>query len=346
MSKNLSYPKFRIKEIIKETPDSITMELDSDQELIYQAGQFITLVFLKENGTEERRSYSFSSAPVLNEPNRITIKKVANGEYSRELLKAEVGDTLHYSGINGLFTLPQPIETYQHYFFIAAGSGITPIFSLIKTLLFSSSDIKINLIYSNKSEEAAMFYQEIKALAKENTNRLHVQFLFSNASEIRNARLSNSLLVDYLPKHRLHDWRKCYFYVCGPFDYMDTVMITLLTEGIPLENIRKENFSHILPEIKEKPRDTQAHQVTILRNEKSISLTVQYPQSILDVALKQGYALPHSCHSGQCGSCAAICKKGKVWMSYNEVLTKKDLDSGLILTCTGFPIEGDVELVF
>ena len=211
MSNFLAYPKVTITKITAETPESITMELAADQKLIYQAGQFITLVFIKENGTEDRRSYSFSSAPLLNESNKITIKKVPNGAYSRELLKMKVGVSLHYSGINGLFTLPQNIDSYLHYFFIAAGSGITPIFSLIKTILFSSSNTKINLIYSNKNEDSAIFLQEIKALAKQYGSRFQVQFLFSNANEIRYARLSNSLLIDYLEKHQLHDWSKCYF---------------------------------------------------------------------------------------------------------------------------------------
>lgn len=346
MSNFIVYPKVIIKKIIKETEESITVQLASDQKIIYQSGQFITLVFVKENGTEERRSYSFSSAPILNEAPAITIKRVTNGAYSRALLKANVGDSLYYSGINGLFTIPQNIQDFRHFIFIAAGSGMAPIFSLIKTLLFSYSDKKIRLIYSNKNDDTTIFYQEIILLEQQFPERFHVHFLFSNAKEISKGRLSNSLLVDLLTSYSSHDWKQYYFFICGPFDYMETVMITLLTEGIPSENIRKENFNHCLPELKESPKDKNEHQVLITKNSQSISLKVKYPESILSAALKHGFNIPHSCQSGQCGSCAAVCKKGKVWMSYNEVLTKKDLESGLVLTCTGFPIEGDIELIF
>src|SRR5690606_24155930 len=124
------------------------------------------------------------------------------------------------------------------------------------------------------------------------------------------------------------------------------IFITLLTEGVPKENLRKENFNTFLPEITALPPDTKPHNVSIkVGNKPAQSIRVQHPQSILSKALEANISIPYSCQSGQCGSCTGKIISGKVWMSYNEVLTDKELNKNLILTCTSFPIEGDVEIV-
>lgn len=347
MPQDLSYQKFIIQQIIRETPDAKTFLLRQTEgaPVQYRAGQFLTFLFPKANG-EDRRSYSLSSAPDLNEPLSITVKRVENGAYSRYLIdKAREGDELICSGSSGFFTLPENITDFKQVFFIAAGSGITPVYALIKTLL-QYPELSIVLIYSNRSPADTIFYKELIELSYQSKGRLIIDFLFSSSNNILKARLSNSLLASLLAERSAATREQTLCYTCGPMEYMDTVIITLLTEGIPPANIRKENFSSYLPEIKEEPEDQQPHLVTINLPDRKVAFTVQYPVSILQQAKKEGIRLPYSCESGQCGSCTARCIRGKVWIAYNEVLTDKELNEGLILTCQGYPIHGDVELSY
>ncbi len=346
MSEETPYQKLIIRKITEETPGAKTFVLEqvSGVPYTYRSGQFLTLVFPKTTG-EQRRSYSIASAPECNEPLSITIKRVENGEFSRQLIDhAKEGDTLLAAGIGGLFVLPEQLNDYKQMFFIAAGSGITPVFSLIKTVLHQYPHIAIVLIYSNRSAGDTIFYQQLIDLAQKSKGRLIIDFLFSSSNNILKSRLNNSLLATMLSSYGKAKAEEILCYICGPVDYMDTVYITLLTEGIPKHNIRKENFVPYVPEKVALPPDTDPHKVSVWLNDKKVEFTVQYPVSILHQAQKEGIALPYSCESGQCGSCAARCVRGRVWIAYNEVLTDRELEQGLVLTCQGFPVGGDVEL--
>ncbi len=342
----IQYPKVIISDIIEETPDTKTFVLKpkDNQDLPYAAGQFITLVF-PEEGQDERRSYSFSSSPIADKQVFITVKRIQNGAFSRKLIDhTKIGDELAYSGISGFFKLPEPIEAYRQLYFFAAGSGIGPNFSLIKTVLSLYPSIQVILIYSNRNPENTIFFKELIELQKKHRDRFSIEFLMSNNKDILFSRLNNFLLISLLQKYKKGDWEDCYFFICGPVDYMDTVSITLLTEGVSPATIRKENFKSYIPEIKNIPTDKSKRKVTLHFQNNEYEFDVQYPQTILKAALENDIPLPFSCESGQCGTCSAICTKGKVWMSYNEVLMPRELRQNIILTCTGYPIDGDIEI--
>ena len=348
MPEQLPYEQLVIQKIITETPDARTFILQpiSGTAYTYKSGQFLTLVFPKLAG-EQRRSYSISSSPVCNEPLSITVKRVENGEFSRHFIDhAREGDLLWSAGIGGLFVLPENTQPYKQVFFMAAGSGITPVLSLIKTILKQHTHLSVVLLYSNRSAKDTIFYEELIELAQQSRGRLMIDFLFSSSNNILKSRLNNSLLASLLDDYRKAERSEILCYICGPVDYMDTVSITLLTEGIPKDNIRKENFVNYVPELTELPPDTDPHMVHIKLKDRTVSLQVQFPVSILHQAKKEGIALPYSCESGQCGSCAARCTRGRVWIAYNEVLTDRELNQGLVLTCQGFPIGGDVTLEY
>lgn len=341
-----NYHQLRVIQIIPETSNAKTFVLQplGGWQPAYQPGQFITLVFDTRHG-EKRRSYSVSSSAVLGEPLSITIKKVDNGEFSRLMLShAKVGDTLYASAITGFFLLPdEPFDTEQ-FFFLAAGSGITPCYALIKTLLKTSSK-KIVLIYSNKTEDDTIFKNQLHVLEKQYPERFHVHFLFSNKADVYKSRLSNWLLQQLLKKYLQAPIAKVLFYVCGPFDYMQTITITLLNEGIAQKNIRKENFNSLPRIIKPVPPDTAPHMVTIHLQKKVYTIKVQYPQTVLAAAKQHDIVLPYSCEAGRCGSCAATCISGKFWMAYNEVLMDDELEKGRILCCQAYPVQGDAEII-
>jgi len=342
------YQALAIRQIVEETSDARTFILEQDGEKIYhyKAGQFLTFAFPGLAG-EQRRSYSISSSPALGEPLAITVKRVENGAFSRYFIDhAKEGDVLQCVGVAGLFTLPEDMDRYSQVFFLAAGSGITPVFSLVKTALHQYPHLSIVLIYSNRSAADTIFYLQLQELAAKSRGRLKIDFLFSTSNNILKSRLNNSLLSSMLSDYLNTTKEKTLAYICGPVDYFDTVNITLLTDGIPKDNIRKELFVPFTPDQNELPPDTLPHKVKIRLKNGIAELTVQHPVSILHQAMKEGIALPYSCESGQCGSCAARCISGHVWIAYNEVLTDRELSQGLVLTCQGFPYGGDVELEY
>jgi ring-1,2-phenylacetyl-CoA epoxidase subunit PaaE len=345
MASDLLIKQVKIRQVLPETTNAKTfvLELLQGWQPAYTEGQFLTLVFYTKHG-EKRRSYSISSSPALGEPLSITIKKVENGEFSRLLLMhAKAGDILYTSGINGLFVLPKNFDDSNQFFFLAAGSGITPCFSLLKRILKRHNN-QVVLIYSNKSEESALFLEQLRDLQRECDERFQIHFLFSQNLDLYHSRLSSWLLQQLIERYLKVDRMDAFFYICGPLDYMRIVNITLLGNAPPA-NIFKESFSSLPRPIVPVPEDTSPHQVTIYFKEQKHVISVQFPQTILSAAKLNRINLPYSCETGRCGSCLALCKSGKVWMAYNEVLTEEEVASGQILLCQGYPIHGDVEVL-
>ena len=338
------YKPLVVHNIREETRGFKTFVFADGHQLDYQAGQFITLV--DNSGSKEiRRSYSITSSPVLNEPLCIAVKRIDNGFFSRKLVdQVRVGDILFTTGAAGFFRLPDNIKSYGTIFFFAAGSGIAPVLSLIKTVLHLYPGIRVFLIYSNQSVKTTAFYQELKSLQLKYPHQFHIDFLYSSEADLRKARLNRELLLEFLTIKRF-DRGKTFFYTCGPESYMRMIIFLLMEEGFPKENIKKEDFNPGNKKITDRlPPDKNSYQVHLQLNGKTYDIPVQYPDSILRAAQKLKLNLPYSCETGKCGSCAALCISGKVWLSYNEVLTEKDLGLGLTLTCTGHPQYGDVNL--
>ncbi len=339
----------RIKQVIRETADtkSFLLEPVNHAPLHYTSGQFLTLLFHKRNGEEARRNYSIASAAVLSEPLAITVKRIANGEYSRWLVdKAKEGDELVTIGASGFFTLPGDLQEDTVLFFFAAGSGIVPVFSLIKTALHQHQQVPVVLIYSNTSPSNTIFYQQLQVLQQQFAGRLQVIFLFSTAADLSKARLNVDLLQRLLKQHATGPAGDQLFYLCGPFDYMRMITIALQGNGVPAANIRKEIFNIEKPAQKIVPPDQDAHGVHVVLSQQEYDFHAQYPATILQSAKALGIPLPYSCESGQCGTCAATCVKGKVWMWHNDVLLDEEIAKGRVLTCTGYAVEGDVVLMY
>jgi len=340
------YYPLKIIGIIEETSAAKTFVLQplDGWKPTYRPGQFLTLVFQTKHG-EKRRSYSLSSAPALQEALAITIKKVENGEFSRLLLShAAAGDVLYSSGISGLFTLPGAGTVAEQFFFLAAGSGITPCFSMITTLLYTTRK-KVVLVYSNKTESETIFYARLQQLETEFPERFVIRFLFSYKADVYQSRLSNWLLQQLLLQLLTVSHKHALFYLCGPFEYMQMITITLLSEGFKEYQIRKENFYTHPRLLQPVPPDTEAHAVQIYFNKQEYSIIAQYPQTILAAAKQNGIALPYSCEAGRCGSCAATCISGSCWMAYNEVLLDEDVAKGRILCCQAYAVQTNVTIV-
>jgi ring-1,2-phenylacetyl-CoA epoxidase subunit PaaE len=258
--------------------------------------------------------------------------------------KARKGDILTATGAaTGVFTLPDNPGSYTAAWFFAAGIGITPIFPIIRALLHHSH-LRAVLVYSNRNREETVFYKALRELETTFGDRLKIVWLHSTDKDVRLARFSKESFPTIRQRHLTEPPGSILAYVCGPTDYMWLVQLLLQDAGVPKEHVRREVFQFDRDVPRALPPDVLPHKVTIHNAAGTFSFINTYPQSILASARAAGITLPFSCESGQCGSCTALCTKGKVWMSYNEVLTDNDIRDGRILTCTGHAIEGDLTL--
>jgi ring-1,2-phenylacetyl-CoA epoxidase subunit PaaE len=326
-----------ITEIIDQASESRSyyFEVPGGEEFIYEAGQFITLI-VEVNGKEQRRSYSLSSTPGVDVTPCFTVKKVENGAISRYLYQhIKKGDALKALLPSGRFTIQQYAS---FYFFIAAGSGITPVYSLIKSLLFKQANCKVALLYQNTNEEQSIFRKELLALQQMFAETFTLVEYFSQPITlgVTPGRLNNFLLEQVITQQVYT--QAVLFYVCGPKAFMLMCQFTLKVMGYKDEQIKKENFT--IDTVPPAPflTDTTAKQVVIFYAGKEHRLQVAYPDNLLQAALKENILLPYSCRGGRCSACMATLVKGKVQMSINEVLTDTDLENGLVLTCVGYAL--------
>jgi len=334
--------QLKVEAIKWELPDAATFFFTeiSGKEINYKAGQFITLVF-NHHDDEIRRSYSLSSSPdeaLLS----ITVKRIANGEISRFLLtKVKQGDILNAVEPAGRFIITR-FEEEKDIFLFAAGSGVVPIFSQLKYILKRPGKSRLTLIYSNQNEHSVLFKDEISELSVKHPGRLRIVNLLSSEGN----RLNNQIVEQVVNNNVKFALAKAEFYTCGPFTYMRMIRLTLLFMSIEQGQIRKENFVlETVPVTKSlinfPPRNIRIH----FKNE-TYDVVVGENQSILQAALQNNIQLPYSCRVGDCSTCAAICKSGKIEIVKNDVLTDADLAAGWILTCTGHPLTDDVVIAY
>lgn len=335
----------RVVSILPEALDTKTILLEHTDEASfhYQAGQFLTLLF-QSHGRELRRSYSFSTTPGVDPVPAITVKRIPNGEISRYLLdQLKPGDTLTSLPPAGRFTL----EPAQRLYFIAAGSGLVPIFSLIKKAVITQA--RVTLITQQHEPSSTPFRKQLEKLQNSYGPD---KFEWIDLLSIHNGRINNWWLerwlettgaisggTDSIPG--IGDTR---FYLCGPAPFMRMAQYTLRTLGIPDARIRQEHFT-----VERRPVppliDAAPHQVHLQSAQGDYSFETAWPNTILDAALKQGIRLPYSCRAGRCSTCVAKVIRGQIKMSTNEVLTEEDLQAGLILTCVGYA-ETDVTISY
>ena len=338
---------FQVTNIIHQPNSNITLEFDdlSGDFPPYLAGQFLTLHF--DFGEREvRRSYSFSSSPDVDEPLAITVKRVDNGEISRLLHhRTAVGDIIKVLPAEGQFAYrPEPARE-KTLFLFAAGVGITPLFSILKTALVAEQKTKVVLVYSNSSPERTVFLHELQEWQSRYPDRLTVEWIYSNSKNLLHARLNREYILrlvnTYKPKHG-----HVLFYTCGPVFYMDLCRFTLLGMGFPDADIRRETFHFPEEEEDDDEReeeavDTTVYDVLLRFQGQEYPLSIPHDKTVLDVGLEHKIKLPYSCKSGMCSTCISQVIQGSVRMDYNEVLTDREVGNGRCLICVSHPLEQD-----
>lgn len=346
--------KLRIQKLEYCQGETLILSFDvvDGQKPVYKAGQFLTLVFTIQN-REVRRSYSLCSSPDVDEPLAIAIKRVENGEISRFLHhKTRVGDVLHALPPNGQFVYEPQQDLERTVFLFAAGVGITPVFSILKTALATESRSKIVLVYSSRSVDETLFYQQLNELQEQHLERFKIIYVSSQAKNLLMARLNVFLIEKIVREDMQFDTRNALFYTCGPIDYMVTCRITLLQMGFDIGQIRRETF--VLPEdevdeddmTEKEVKDKNTYQVVLKLRGQEYQLAVPYDKTILQAGLEHKIDIPYSCRAGICSTCTATCTKGGVRMDYNEILLDDELAAGRVLVCTGHPTADGTTIVW
>jgi ring-1,2-phenylacetyl-CoA epoxidase subunit PaaE len=345
--------QFKVTRVQQEVNEVITIILApiNGEKPIYKAGQFLTLIFQRE-GKELRRSYSAYSSPLLDEPLSIAVKLVENGEISRFLhhtLKA--GDVVEVSEPNGNFYYDIAENQQRTVFLFAAGVGITPLYSILKTALVGEEKSKLVLVYSSRSADETLFLEELKQWQQIYPDRFELINLFSNSKNLMRARLNGFLVHELIRQHLSFEKEDALFYTCGPVDYMDVCRISILGAGYLPHQVKRETF--VLPEDEideddatEKVVDRNTYSINLIFQGETHHLQVPWHKRILDVALENKIKIPYSCSGGVCSTCAATCISGGVRMDYNEVLTDDEVARGRVLVCTGHPTQNDTTIIW
>lgn len=355
-------PRFHtltIKQITRETPDCVALTLEVPAELRaafqYQPGQYLT--FRRQVGGEEvRRSYSLCSSP-LDEEWRVAVKKVPGGRFSQlvvdELRTGDAVDVMPPAGHFGPATL-HPAQA-RHYVAFAAGSGITPILSIIKTVLLTEPGSRVTLVYGNRGRNAIIFKEAIEGLKNTFLQRLSVYHVLSREqgdADLLFGRLDRTkvgqFLANLIPPAQIDE---CF--ICGPEQMIQDVRAALAEAGVAPEKVHFELFGTSAPTSgPARPtlpvgEDDQKSLVTVQLDGHTRVLPMSYyGNTILDELLATGVDAPYSCKNGMCSTCRARVTTGQVEMDVNYSLSDTEVAKGYVLTCQARPVSAEVGVDF
>ncbi|MEY2869598.1 MAG: hypothetical protein RIR01_2095 [Bacteroidota bacterium] len=335
-----NFLKLLIKEVKRETANAVSILFNVPEELKenykFIAGQYVNLR-LTLDGKEIRRAYSICSSPESGEL-RIAVKAVKNGlfsQFANKTLKA--GDVIEVGKPEGKFTLEPEANKQKNYIAFVSGSGITPVMSIIKSVLKSEPESSFVLVYGNKSPEETIFHQELHDLHLQYVSRFFVHYVYSQAKadDALFGRIDKSV-VNYAlnNKHAALEFEK--FFLCGPEAMIDTVSGVLKEKNVKDSAIKFELFTASAHE--EVITDLTGHsKITIMVDDEETSFEMSQKETILEAALKQGIDAPYSCQGGICSSCLCRVTEGSAKMKKNSILTDKEIAEGLILSCQAHP---------
>jgi len=347
------FHSLRIQKIKKETSDTVSICFEVPENLKedfkFVAGQYLTLR-TNINGNEVRRSYSLCSAPASGKL-CVAIKQIPNGVFSTYAnVNLQEGEHLDVSVPEGKFTLQTDAKNRNFYGAFVAGSGITPVMSMIKSVLNNEPNSTFVLLYGNKTPKNAIFHTELNQLSKDNFGRLFIYYTYSQANE-KEALFGriDTEKVNYILKNKHKAATFSDFYLCGPEEMINLVTDELQENHVVKNKIHFELFT--ASKTTAAPIETTGEfngtaQVTILVDDEETTITVKENETILDAALKAGIDAPYSCQGGVCSSCACIVTEGKVQLLKNAILTDAEIEEGLTLSCQAVPRSSVIKIDF
>jgi len=346
----------KVKEVNNNTTDTKTLVFDVPAHLSsvfdYEPGQYLTLEF-NIDGKKERRAYSMSSSPLTETAPAVTVKRFPGGLISNHINDNVVaGDEINLLPPYGNF-VPQLNESNaKHYVLISAGSGITPIISILKSILSFEKESKVSLLYGNRNEESIIFHQELKQLQEKYADRLNLELTLSQAPESWSGlvgRIDAQKISDFVFKYANDDSQKEYF-ICGPSGMIETTEQSLTEMKIDPKFIHKEYF--ILPKKDPEPEVTQAIQdagkqmIKVILDNEEFEVEVSPNETVLDAALEKEIDAPFSCMAAACATCRAKVLSGTVIMDDREMLSDEEIAEGYVLTCQAHPTSADVVISY
>lgn len=314
----------------------------------FKAGQYITLK-VSINSNEVRRDYSLCSAPKSGII-KVAVKEVEDGTFSKYANNdLKINDIIEVSEPRGRFIYTPEISNTNSVVAFAAGSGITPIMSIIKTVLQEENTSKMILVYGNKTPKDTIFFSEIIDLQTKYPNRFLVYFMFSQSQEDNSlfGRIETST-VNYIIKNKHKEDTFKGFYLCGPEAMITSVSEILQTNNVDKGSIFFELFTAPSTTNKSSNQTTSegTTEITIMVDDEETSFTMSQKKSILEAALSEDIDAPYSCQGGICSSCLAKIKSGTATMRQNNILTDSEVEEGLILTCQAHPTSSKIYVDF
>ncbi|MDO6596102.1 FAD-binding oxidoreductase [Oceanihabitans sp. 2_MG-2023] len=350
--------KLKINEIYKETEDtsvvSFHIPTTLEKEFKFRPGQHLTLK-ADINGEDIRRSYSLCSSPIDNQW-KVAVKQIPGGIFSTYVNEVlQTGDTLEVMAPSGNFGVEVQPEASKNYIFFAAGSGVTPVLSMIKTHLSAEPNATCKLFYVNKTAKSIIFKEELEQLRNTYFGRLEIYYFLTK--ERRDIELFNGRFDDekmqVLTKTFIDIPDTNEVFLCGPEKMVNYVSEYLIQAGLPKELVHFELFVTGLSDEDIKRAERLAQQkvegteVIIVDGGKEFTFTMtkEY-DNILDAALGAGADLPFACKGGVCSTCKCEVKEGTVEMKINYALSDKEVSQNLVLSCQAVPTTDKVIVDF
>ena len=343
-----TFHKLSIKNYIQETANAVSLIFDIPEHLkdnfSFKAGQYVTLKTTIE-AKEIRRSYSICSSPNSGEL-KVAIKRVENGVFSTYAIShLKTGDVIEVHEPEGKFILEPTRST--NYLGIVAGSGITPVLSMIKTVLQLEPSSSFTLIYGNKSSDETMFKTELDALSLAYDTRFNLEYVFSRQNEegALFGRIDEGH-TNYFIKNIYKNWSFNTAFLCGPEEMIKTVSTTLKENHYKESQILFELFTASINEESSSELKDGQTEVTVLLDDEELSFTMNQKDNILAAALRNDVDAPYSCQGGVCSSCLGKVTQGTAVMVKNSILTDDEVNEGFILTCQAHPTSSKISIDF
>lgn len=344
------FHKLTIQNIVKETPSAVSIAfeipLNLKETYTFIPGQYITIK-TEVDGEEIRRAYSICSSLQSGEV-RVAVKEIEGGTFSviaNNQLKT--GDALEVHPPEGHFLLNTNTNAANTYAAFAAGSGITPIMSMITSVLQEEPDSKFVLVYGNKSPEETIFYSQLTALQEQYADRLFIEFVYSKSQQ-DNAHFGRieKPIVNFVVKNKFKDTDFEAFYLCGPEKMINEVTSILEENGIVKDRIHFELFTSSTEAAEIDVALEGKATVTAIVDDEEFTFVMDQKKTLLDAALDEDIDAPYSCQGGVCSSCICKVVEGTAVMEKNSILTDSEVAEGLVLACQAHPTSASVKIDF
>jgi ring-1,2-phenylacetyl-CoA epoxidase subunit PaaE len=350
------FHSLRVVEVKPETDEAVSITFDVPEDLAeefsYLPGQHVTLRRMID-GEDVRRSYSICANATTGKL-RVGIKRLPGGAFSTfATTELKAGDELEVMAPVGEFTITPDAATSRHYAAVAAGSGITPVLSLMSTVLEVEPASRFTLVLGNRGASSIMFLEELEGLKDRYPDRFHLIHVLSReltAVDLFNGRIDQEKLEELFDSvvdaDSVDEW-----YLCGPYEVVEAARATLETRGLAPERIHDELFfagpldTALLPP----PPAIDEEGTVALRfvlDGRASEVRMRPETSVLDAALGVRNELPYSCKGGMCASCKALVVEGRVEMDKNFALIDEDLAAGYVLTCQSHPTSDTIVVDF